>query len=719
MRVRGLAASLSRDGCDCRIDVHKNTDEDWPTWMTRQLEEADFVLCIVTETYTRRFRDHELPDVGLGAGWEAGLIRRMLYAKKLHNDSIFPVFFADPDRTQIPIELQGYDFFLLTNQNQYVTLLRKLLGRPQYMQPKKGRPPRLTTEAVAPLFDRPETKAEAGNGDGSGDQKAVDAEKGKGAESEPVESPPLMPMNGPRTAADDETGKENGTAKESAMNDAGGTSPAILPDGTIRHGPTRKTLERWISGIGFGAFVLAALAIIYHAVSLYRIGVPWEGIRPYVVGIIATGVVLFVVSIGRSAVAAAKIPEWTKTAVTLIVLFLFTAIAVAGAAWIIFFIVKDIHSSFSEKPKDPPPPPVDPVKNSIDLIRKYGTFTSYDGNDNGKVMFKRIPDTPDELRAIIDALQCLRSSCLDFSVPEESNGTVNHASLSDGQVPSLAKLQSLRVLLLAGNDSISDSTDFAGMAKLQELDLSRTSVAELNGLAKLDALSKLVVEDAVGKTRPRVREISDITLPKSLLKLQLGHVGKVGSLAGLKNLVTLDVHRTDPTATIDIAGLEKLEKIELENADCSEIIVGHCDKLHDLTIKSCAAKSIRLGTLHSLRSVAISHNPNLEKAVLRGNNELESLIINQNNSIKGIDVFDCGEIHNFIATYNPALDHIGLWGVTFFPGDTHDQTVLDASTNKNLTLIQSSSDEASIRNLDVRIDKAKFEFNQPVPQISD
>ena len=29
--VHGLHASLSRDGCDCQLDVYKDTDEDWPT----------------------------------------------------------------------------------------------------------------------------------------------------------------------------------------------------------------------------------------------------------------------------------------------------------------------------------------------------------------------------------------------------------------------------------------------------------------------------------------------------------------------------------------------------------------------------------------------------------------------------------------------------------------------------------------------------------------
>jgi hypothetical protein len=154
-RVRGLGASLARDGFQCRIDIYKDTDEDWPTWMSRQLVEADFILCVVTETYERRFRDNELPDVGLGVGWEAGLIRRLLYRKKLRNDRIFPVFFAKADRDQIPLELQGYDFFFLDGPAGYEALLRKLQRRPLHTAPDVGVGPVLVSTTTAPLFARP------------------------------------------------------------------------------------------------------------------------------------------------------------------------------------------------------------------------------------------------------------------------------------------------------------------------------------------------------------------------------------------------------------------------------------------------------------------------------------------------------------------------------------------------------------------------------------
>jgi hypothetical protein len=154
-RVRGLGASLARDGCECRIDAYKETNEDWPAWMSRQLIEADFILCVVTETYERRFRDNELPDVGLGVGWEAGLIRRLLYAKKLRNDRTFPVIFAKEDSDRMPLELQGYDFFLLDGPDGYEALLRKLQKRPLYAAPDVGVGPALVTTTTAPLFARP------------------------------------------------------------------------------------------------------------------------------------------------------------------------------------------------------------------------------------------------------------------------------------------------------------------------------------------------------------------------------------------------------------------------------------------------------------------------------------------------------------------------------------------------------------------------------------
>jgi hypothetical protein len=154
-RVRGLAASLERDGCNVQLDVHKDTGEDWPSWMSRQLREADFILCVITETYCRRWEDRLLPAAGLGVGWEAGLIRRLLYNRKLHNRRIFPVLFDQSDQPHIPLELDGYDRFGLDRPAGYETLLRKLLDRPLRTRPEHGTPPDLPSQRTEPLFPRP------------------------------------------------------------------------------------------------------------------------------------------------------------------------------------------------------------------------------------------------------------------------------------------------------------------------------------------------------------------------------------------------------------------------------------------------------------------------------------------------------------------------------------------------------------------------------------
>jgi len=124
--------------------------------MTRQLQEADFILCVASSTYKRRFQDQEQADIGLGVGWEAGLIRRLLYTKKLHNKRIFPIFFQSSNKEHIPLELQGYDFYDLSKASSYESLLRKILNRPEFIEPNSGQAPELPSQSTAPLFSRPE-----------------------------------------------------------------------------------------------------------------------------------------------------------------------------------------------------------------------------------------------------------------------------------------------------------------------------------------------------------------------------------------------------------------------------------------------------------------------------------------------------------------------------------------------------------------------------------
>lgn len=130
-RVLELSEKLTREGCICRLDACKNTDEDWPTWMTRELRVSHFILCVVTNSYLTRFYNEGPADIGHGVAWEATMIRRMLMRTKLLNSRIFPVFFEKEDLKSIPLELDGYDRFYLSDPTGVPSLLNKLLASPR------------------------------------------------------------------------------------------------------------------------------------------------------------------------------------------------------------------------------------------------------------------------------------------------------------------------------------------------------------------------------------------------------------------------------------------------------------------------------------------------------------------------------------------------------------------------------------------------------------
>ena len=76
-RVLGLADRLRGDGIDAEIDQYNaSPPEGWPLWCERQIETADFVLMVCTETYHRRVKGDEQPGQGRGVVWEAGIIRQ-------------------------------------------------------------------------------------------------------------------------------------------------------------------------------------------------------------------------------------------------------------------------------------------------------------------------------------------------------------------------------------------------------------------------------------------------------------------------------------------------------------------------------------------------------------------------------------------------------------------------------------------------------------------
>ena len=51
--IKALSERLRSEGINCHVDQYEmSPPEGWPQWIIRQIERADFVLVVSTETYT-------------------------------------------------------------------------------------------------------------------------------------------------------------------------------------------------------------------------------------------------------------------------------------------------------------------------------------------------------------------------------------------------------------------------------------------------------------------------------------------------------------------------------------------------------------------------------------------------------------------------------------------------------------------------------------------
>jgi SEFIR domain len=138
-RVLHLAQRLRRDGLDCALDafILGHPEEGWPLWMETQMEQADFVLLICTETYHRRFSGKEREGVGAGAVFESHLTRDALYAEHGRNRKYVPVLFEDGTEDDVPVLLRRrYTRYVLPRE--YEDLLRYLTKQPRVVPEPVG-----------------------------------------------------------------------------------------------------------------------------------------------------------------------------------------------------------------------------------------------------------------------------------------------------------------------------------------------------------------------------------------------------------------------------------------------------------------------------------------------------------------------------------------------------------------------------------------------------
>jgi len=100
--------------------------------MYDEVEQADYVLVVCTETYARRFRGHEEAGVGLGARWEGAIITNFLYVEQDDSTKFIPVVVDGDDRKHImaPLSLTSFHVIGRPGSRNLEPLVAQLRGQP-------------------------------------------------------------------------------------------------------------------------------------------------------------------------------------------------------------------------------------------------------------------------------------------------------------------------------------------------------------------------------------------------------------------------------------------------------------------------------------------------------------------------------------------------------------------------------------------------------------
>jgi hypothetical protein len=138
-RVLKLADQLRTDGIDADIDQYESSPpHGWPTWMERQISDANFILVVCTETYKRRADGKEEYGKGRGVIWESILTTQYLYNAAATNTKFIPVVFENSHVEFIPIHLQPASYYAVATEDGYENLYRRLTNQPKVVKPPLG-----------------------------------------------------------------------------------------------------------------------------------------------------------------------------------------------------------------------------------------------------------------------------------------------------------------------------------------------------------------------------------------------------------------------------------------------------------------------------------------------------------------------------------------------------------------------------------------------------
>ena len=143
-RVLALADDLRGRGINVILDqyVHPAPAEGWPRWMDRNLDEAQFVLMVCTETYRRRVMAQEEPGKSLGVRWEGSLIYNRIYHDKPSGSRFIPILLPGAEPAHIPNPVQGHAYYRIATFDltdpSFEALYRHLTDQPATPRPDLG-----------------------------------------------------------------------------------------------------------------------------------------------------------------------------------------------------------------------------------------------------------------------------------------------------------------------------------------------------------------------------------------------------------------------------------------------------------------------------------------------------------------------------------------------------------------------------------------------------
>jgi DNA polymerase III delta prime subunit len=139
-QVRAIADRLRQDGIDAVIDQYDTAPSaGWPMWMDREIQKADFVALVCTETYLKRVEGRELPGKGRGVLWEANLIYNLRYREDTAVQRFIPILFKGETTDSIPLPLRGLTHYQVDTEEGYEDFYRHLTGQPRYEKAALGK----------------------------------------------------------------------------------------------------------------------------------------------------------------------------------------------------------------------------------------------------------------------------------------------------------------------------------------------------------------------------------------------------------------------------------------------------------------------------------------------------------------------------------------------------------------------------------------------------